>query len=132
MRSTDSTNLPEAVDVVDTDDGPGMARAVIIVADQTGSASAGTTQAGMAALGYQQIIEPAVAMPLAAPASTKIVIAQNNGSQPARFLSFANPTATTGLRLLPGDMMVLSDSTVANTKFIREAAGVTLDVAYFG
>lgn len=84
-------------------------------------------------LGYQQIANTTLAASsaLTAPNGAKKAVIQNNGSQPARWRDDGQaPTASTGLRLPPGDELVYEGSLSA-IRLIREADGVTIDVAYY-
>jgi hypothetical protein len=84
--------------------------------------------------GYQQIVEPATSTTLTVPANSSYAIIQNNGTQPTRYrLDATAPTSTTGMRLAAGaQIRVNGAAALAAAKFIREAAGVTLDVQYYG
>ena len=90
-------------------------------------------------LGYQQLSNATLAAStaLTVPANATAVIIQNNGSQPARWRpdgATTAPTASTGLRIAAGDELRLQPGNAGLTtmRFIREADGVTLDIAYFG
>lgn len=84
--------------------------------------------------GYQQIADAtlAAATALTVPAGSTYAVVQNNGSQPVRYRDDGtDPTTTVGMRIPAGNTLTY-DGNLAAIKFIREAAGVTLDVTYYG
>lgn len=92
-----------------------------------------TSEAVQVQRGYQQIVEPATATALTVPANTTYALVQNNGTQPVRYrLDGTDPTASVGMRLAAGGTLHIRGATaLAAARFIREAAGVTLDVQYY-
>ena len=83
----------------------------------------------------QQIVEPASSTALTVPATATVAIVQNNGTQNCRFRyegATNAPTATLGQRIYPGEYLTIniSNTQIANMRFIREAAGCTLDIVY--
>jgi len=84
-------------------------------------------------VGYEKVSEPETSTALSSiPSGAKIAKVQNNGSQSVRYLGTgAVVTTTTGLRILPNEEVSFGGN-LANLRFIRETAGVTLDVAYYG
>lgn len=91
------------------------------------------SEAAQVQRGYQQIVEPAAATALTVPANTSSALVQNNGTQPARYrLDGVDPTTSVGMRLAASaQIRIYGASALAAAKFIREAAGVTLDVQYY-
>lgn len=83
-------------------------------------------------LGYQQISEPATSTALIVPTNAKFAFVQNNGSQPARWRDDGQAaTASTGQRI-PAGQTLTYDGNLSAFRVIREAAGVTLDILYYG
>lgn len=66
------------------------------------------------------------------PGNATFAYVQNNGSQPARWRgASAAPTSTTGQRIPAGEREFF-DGDLTQYRFIREAAGAVLDIAYYG
>lgn len=83
--------------------------------------------------GYQHLTSAglATAMALTVPDGALYAHVENNGTAAVRWRDDGTaPTATTGGRLLPGDILEY-DGDVAAIQFIREAAGAVLDVHYY-
>jgi hypothetical protein len=88
-------------------------------------------ESSIAPIGYQQIVEPETSTGLIVPNGATFALIQNNGAQPARWRDDGPaPTTTMGLRIRAGDEREYRGNLSA-LKFIREAAGVTLDVNYY-
>jgi guanyl-specific ribonuclease Sa len=98
-----------------------------------GVVSLPTAEAIQVQRGYQQIVEPTTVTALTIPANTTYALVQNNGTQPARYrFDGVDPTASLGMRLpASGHIQIRGAAALAAAKFIREAAGVTLDIQYY-
>lgn len=89
-------------------------------------------------LGYQQIADATLAASSAmtVPGSATTAIIQNNGTTAVRWRvdgSTTAPTASTGQRIVSGGTLTLDvgNASLITTRFIREAAGATLDITYY-
>ena len=83
--------------------------------------------------GYQQLTSDqlATAQSLSVPAGAVRAVIQNNGAQAARWRADGtDPTATTGQRIIGGDSLDIVTG-LTSYRFIREAEGVQLDIAYY-
>jgi hypothetical protein len=89
-------------------------------------------QAPTVPMGYQQIASAtlASATALTVPAGSLYAVIENNGSAAVRWRDTADPTSTTGGRVLPGDTLSY-DGDLTAVKFIREGAGAVLDVNFY-
>lgn len=84
--------------------------------------------------GYQQLTNDnlATSQALTVPTGATSATIQNNGSQPARFRDDGvAPTSSAGQRIPAGEAFQ-TDRGLSALRFIREADGVTLDIAYYG
>jgi hypothetical protein len=107
-------------------------RTVGTIVGEDGGAPA-VRSASYTPMGYQQLSNAtlAVSTPLTVPAGATVAIIQNNGTQPARFRDDGvAPTATTGQRIAAGEFYTY-DGNLSAMRLIREADGVTLDIAYY-
>lgn len=80
---------------------------------------------------YQQISSVTLASATAlTPSGATTASIQNNGTAAVRYRADGtDPTATSGMRLLPGRVLPYTGN-LAALKFIREAAGAVLDIHY--
>jgi hypothetical protein len=107
-----------------------------VLTDAAGNPYTTTSGSGTATnpKGYQQINSDqlATSQPLNVPAGATRAVVQNNGAQSARYRNDgSDPTGTVGQRLSGGDTLEINSS-LASYRFIREAEGVQLDIAYYG
>lgn len=89
-------------------------------------------------LGHQQILSATLASStaLTVPSGATTAVVQNNGTAAARFRydgATTAPTATVGQRLSGGAVLTLDigNAGLTETRFIYEASGAILDIAYF-
>ncbi len=89
-------------------------------------------------LGHQQILSAALvsSSALTVPTGATTAIVQNNGTTAVRFRydgATTPPTASIGQRLTAGAVLTLDVGNVGltSTRFIYEASGAILDIAYF-
>lgn len=101
--------------------------------DGTAGSTFRTREANSIPKGYQQITNAQLAtvQGLSAPSGSKYAKIQNNGAQPLRYRDDGvTPTAMQGMRLAAGDELPYYGDLTA-LKLIREADGVTVDIAYY-
>lgn len=84
-------------------------------------------------LSDQQIVEPSTSTALTVPASATLAVVQNNGTVACRWRIGNAPTATLGQTIAAGGSLTLDvrNVDIVAARFIRSAAGVTLDVNYY-
>jgi hypothetical protein len=104
------------------------------IADGPGGGSSTVAPTYTNPLGYQQIssVQLGTSQSLNVPAGAMRAVVQNNGAQAVRWRGDgSDPTDTVGQRIIGGDSIDVTGSLSA-LRFIREAEGVQLDVAYYG
>ena len=83
----------------------------------------------------QQIVEPTAPTALSVPANARIAIIQNTGTSAARWRDDSGTLNTaapfTGQRIT-ADALVYDVQDLTKFRVVREAAGVTLEVFYYG
>lgn len=90
------------------------------------------TQAGMKALGYQQLTSLSGATALTVPAGASLAMCIPE-TQAVRWRDDGtNPTATVGMPLAVGDTLFLDTSAMAVFKVIEQTASAKLNVSYYG
>ena len=87
---------------------------------------------GAAALGYQQMTSLSSATAPTVPAGTAYMVVQCE-TQAVRWRDDgSSPTASVGMRLVPGDVMTWDGDKSTQLKFIEELASAKLNISYYG
>lgn len=100
----------------------------------TGNALHVVPKAGLdgVAKGYEQVTGLSAAKGLTVPTGTTWALIQAEGQNVRWRDDGTNPTASVGMRLLVGEELTYTGSSLASLKFIEEAASAKLNVTYFG
>lgn len=124
MATKNYSNVDKPVTLIEfvTDNGDGTATSTIR-----------TREANSLPKGYQQITNAQLSSvkTLSPPTGAKYAKIQNNGAQPVRYRDDGpDPTGMLGMRIAAGDELAYYGDLTA-LKLIREADGVTVDIAYY-
>lgn len=87
---------------------------------------------GWKALGYQQITSLSGATALTVPAGTSFAVIVPQ-TQAVRWRDDGtNPTASVGMPLAIGDVLIYDSWSIAALKFIEQTASAALNISYYG
>lgn len=84
------------------------------------------------ALGYQQITDVSSAVALTVPAGTSLALIVPEVQAVRWRDDGTNPTATVGMPLAIGAMLIFTAQSLAALRFIEQAASAKLNVTYYG